>query len=815
MKFVKYITLGSCLLTFSLSFNAFSQSSLRSGKKTTSDKFGSSSSASTVTEVKSKEDEEDENYYPSSDELVLPSSDASNIAQTPTPPVNPEDELIYFNAVDTDIKDLIKQISRSTGTNFLIEDRLKGKITIISEKPMSRDMVYQAFLSALEVMGYTTVQTPGGLIKIVDTKGAVAEPLDIFTDNTPITDKFITRIVQVQNISANDISSVVKSLVSKEGNLFAYPQTNSLILTDSGSNIDRILRIVKELDREGPQEVIEIIPIIHADAKDINDKIMALFENDLNDQSSQKSTRRSRRSKKTPELDDAPSLSKVIADERTNSIIVLGSKRSIVKLRALVARLDSPSDGVEGKIHVYYLKHANAKEMSDVLSNLVSGASPKNSKSKSKKSDGGAVQLEGGVKVTADESTNSLVITASPKDYNTLITQVIDKLDIPRRQVYLEAMVMELSVRKSKTLGLAGNFGKIFSLGGESINAFAGLLPLFPNAVSGISAAAGGLAGGGFSDRTIDVNGTSIPAVSAIMQALQEDSDVNILSTPSILTLDNQEAKIQVGNEVPVRTGRTVSNTGENFSISREDTGVILTVTPQTSDSDTVRLKIAQEISSVQPDATEDGPTFSKRTVDTVVVAHDKQTIVIGGLLSDEQNVSTSRVPILGDIPLVGNIFKNKRRTVTKQNVIVFITPYIIRERADYLDILEKKIAERNLFLELNFGVSQRKHIRESLQAHVGSLLQYSESNSRYNHPDYKPSRDPYYVPDSVIKGKNKRNLNKYPQNNYQASDYRSEPQIQNTNSKSQSHQAAPVLVPSSKSQDDYSHPSRRVRSFD
>jgi general secretion pathway protein D len=791
MKSVKFIL---CLLLVFISFDLFAQSgSLRSVRGSIDDKYGEEDDGgSTVTEISDEEEEEDLGYI---EEDTPPLRNEVERNNQPKPQA-PEEELVYLNAIDTDIKELIKQIAQATGTNFLIEDRLKGKITILSEKPMTKSMAYQAFLSALEVMGYTTVNTPGGLVKIINTKEAVTEPIDIFTENTPNTDKFITRIVQMQNISANDISTVVKSLVSKEGNLFAYPQTNSLIITDSGSNIDRILRIAKELDREGPQEVIEIIPIVNADAGDISEKVLELFENQFEDDSKSTTTRRRRSRRNTTEkLDEAPSLSKVISDERTNSVIILGSKRAIIKVKALIARLDTPGEGVEGKIHVYYLKHANSTEMAEVLSNLVSGTSSRSSKSK-KDDNSGAVQLEGGVKVTADASTNSLVITASPKDYETLINQVINKLDIPRRQVFLEAMVMELTVTKSKTLGLSGNFGKIFNIGGESITGFGGLSPLFSNAISSIAGAAGGISGGGFSDRTISIGSgdtaVEIPAISAIIQALQTDNNVNVLSTPSILTLDNQEAKIQVGQEVPVRSGRTVSTTGENFSITREDTGVILTVTPQTSESDTVRLNLSQEISDVASVGSEDGPTFSKRTVDTVVVAHDKQTIVIGGLISDSQDVTIGKVPFLGDVPIIGNLFKNKQVNKRKSNIIVFLTPYIIRDKSDYLAILEKKVAERNLFLELNYGVSQRKQIRKGLESHASNLLQYVDRvNAKGNPTDITKS---YYEEGIEV-------------NN-----------IDTGRSSSPEYQAPVKTTPipsRNDTSDDYDHPTRRVREFD
>lgn len=679
---------------------------------------------------------------------------------TATPPASPDgsnpaadagaatDDLVYLNATDVDIKDMIKQISKATGTNFLIDDKVRGKVTIISEKPMTRDMAYQAFLSALQVMGYTTVATPAGLIKIVGTKDALTEPIELFKDEMPYTDRFITRIVQVRNISANDLATVIKPLVSKEGNLFAYPATNSMIITDSGSNIDRVLRIAKELDQEGPQEVMEIVPIQNADAADIADKIVQLFDQETKGGAAP-AGRRGRAG--APELEDTPSISKVISDQRTNSVIILGSKRAILKVRAVIAQLDAPVTGVEGGIHVYYLKYANAKQMAEVLSNLVSGASGSSKKEEPKTAAGkkaaveqagkvGAVELEGGVKVTADESTNSLVITASPKDFETLIDKVVSKLDLPRKQVYLEAVVMELRVDKIRNIGLSGNLGNVFSLGGGEMTGFGSLLPTFSNDISNIAAAAGGLAGGVSSTRTVsfDLGGgktVTVPAVSALIHALQTDQDANVLSTPSILTLDNEEAQIQVGQEVPTPSGTTVSSGVTTFNVTRQDTGIILKITPQISESNTVRLKLTQEVKNVVGNDPNLGPTLTKRSVQTVVVAQDKQTIVIGGLIDDQASVTTNKVPFLGDVPVVGNLFKNRINHKTKTNIVVFITPYIIRDRADYLGILQKKIEERNLFVDLNYGTSQRKAIRESIRNHAKELLEYRGAVSDYTYP--------------------------------------------------------------------------------
>lgn len=641
------------------------------------------------------------------------------------------DGMLMLNGVDVDIKDMIKLIANVTGKNFIINDKVRGKITIISEKPLSYEMAYQAFLSALEINGFTVVETPAGLLNIIPQKDSLNKPTDLFKENSPVTDKFITRIIQLSNISANEISQILKPMVSKNGNLVSYPTTNSLIVTDTGSNIDFVLKLIKELDQEGPQEVLEIIPIINADAKDVASKVTAIFDDESKDKAAVQRRFPIRRPYgQAAELDDVQAISKVIADERTNSIIIMGTKRSIYKVKALIARLDRSVSGVEGMIHVFYLRNANAKEMADVLNSLVSDTKSKTAGKAGAAAAEASLELQGNVKVSADEATNSLIVTASPKDFTTLVDKVIKKLDIVRPQIYLEAVIMALDVNKTGSFGLSANGGNNLKINGSSLSAFGALLPTSSSAIGSIAAASGGFAGGAFSSNTIDFttadgNTVSIPAISGILQALQSDTDVNVLSTPSIMTLDNEEATIQVGQEVPVQSGTTVSTGVTTFNVTREDVGIILKITPQISESDTVRLKIAQEISSVFSTDPNLGPTLDKKSVETVVVAKDRQTIVIGGLIDDTTAVTVHKIPLLGDIPVLGNLFKNRTTAKDKSNLIVFITPYVIRERADYLAILKKKIEERNAFVNANYGASQRKLIRNAIESHAEDLLEF------------------------------------------------------------------------------------------
>ncbi|MBI4373581.1 MAG: hypothetical protein HY542_01770, partial [Deltaproteobacteria bacterium] len=280
-----------------------------------------------------------------------------------------QDEGMYFNVADEEITEVIKQISRALSKNFILDEKAcKGKITIISERKMTRDEVWETFLSSLEANKCTIRQGPAGLYRLVPTREAISNPIDFYTTESPYTDQYITRLVTLKNISAIDMSNVIKGLVSKEGNLFAYPVTNTLIITDTGTNIDRLIRLMKELDTEGPQEVLEIIQIIYADAKDIASKTTEIFEDEA--KGTQKGAPSRRKGGEQGEGEEAPLIRKIIPDERTNSVIVLASKRAVKDIRALIKKLDSPLQGATGEIHVHYLKHAAAKDIASVLTSL-------------------------------------------------------------------------------------------------------------------------------------------------------------------------------------------------------------------------------------------------------------------------------------------------------------------------------------------------------------------------------------------------------------------------------------------------------------
>lgn len=646
-----------------------------------------------------------------------------------TVPTASGDELVYLNVQDADIRDIIKQISKATGRNFIIDDQVKGKITIISEKPMSKEDAYQLFLSALAVTGFTTVKGPAGVSKIVRLKDAVQQPIPTHVDSTPYTDSFVTRLIPLANISALDMSNAIKGLISKDGNLFAYPATNTLIITDSGTNIDRLMKIIKELDQEGPQQVLEIVPVRNALARDVAQTVNTLFQQEKQGAAG---------GKKPGELEELDEVSKIIADERTNSIIVLASKRAIEKVRSIIAKLDAKVlAGQEGRIHVYYLKYAKAKQMAETLSSLTAGSGQKPSGAPAGAGTKTAVaEFEGGIKIGADETQNALIVTASAKDFQTLLDRVVNKLDVPRRQVYIEAVVMELSLNKGRALGVSGNAGG----GGTAI----GLGQTFGAATGLGSLLSGGssLLGGLISSRTVniqvlDATGTSktvsVPAFSAFLSALQTYGDTNIVSTPNILTVDNEEALIEVKQEYPIPSSTPASSTSAvlTSSFTFKEAGLTLKITPQISANNTVLLKVDEELSNFGDKVASGGqliPTSKKRHIKTATVVNDGQTVVLGGLMQDEVGNTQSKVPILGDIPLFGFLFRQTTKEMRKSNLLIFLTPHIMNDATDFSRILQNKIEQRNSFVEQNYGRKQREIIKQTIRTHREDLLEFKEA---------------------------------------------------------------------------------------
>lgn len=673
-------------------------------------------------------------------EAQAPKAPAAAPALQPTQPPTPgaaaeEEEKVYLNVQDQDIKEVIKQISKATGRNFIIDAKVTGKVTILSNKMMTKDEAYQAFLSALDVAGFTIVEGPGGILKIISVRDAKNYPIPTHIDTTPLTDSYVTRLIKLDNISANTMGEAIKGLVSRNGNLFAYPETNTLVLTDSGTNIDRLMKIIKELDQEGPQQIVEIIPLHYASAKELAGIVLSLFEEE-------QKARGPARGAEGGAGEEIPKVSKIIADDRTNSIIVLASKMAIDKVKDLINRLDAKlEEGTEGKIHVYYLKHAKAKDIAEVLQGLAGIAKPSGPPGQAAQAKTGTVVAElEEFKVASEDTTNSLLITATPKTYQLLIDKVITKLDIPRKQVYLEAMIIEFILSRAKAFGVNGHGGQsaIGSVAfGQTFNQLAGLFnPFDPSNKNSAFVNSPGLLGGILSRKrvnieTVDKDGnaktTSVPAFSAFITALSSFGDTNLIASPSLLALDNEESSIEIKQKEPEPGQLTITGTGlqQQGPPSRVEAGLTLKLTPQITELGSVRLSIDQTFSffSSAQNTALGTQAIQERKVKTSVVTDDGQTVVIGGLMQDKIISTNDKIPLLGDIPLLGYLFRKTSTTKNKGNLLLFITPHIIRDSSDFSKVLKRKWDQTDSFLSKSYKPKQKSDIETTIKGHNAELF--------------------------------------------------------------------------------------------
>jgi general secretion pathway protein D len=663
-----------------------------------------------------------------------------------------------FNLVDADLIELIKIIGNITGKSFILGGKVPNiKATIYAPTQITAGEAYQAFLSVLQVNGLTVIPA-GRYLKILAVGGSTGQNTPIVKGKgVPPGDQIVTRLHRLEHVSADELAALLDRFKSPDGDITVYAPSNMLIITDYGSSIRRLLKLVKLLDVPGIGEQIWIEPINYADASELADRIIEIF--DVGETAAPAAKAKPKKGKKKPKKggrdpgrsgasssgpsvfggDDDSKISKILADERTNSLIIVSSEASYLRILELVKQLDVPIAG-EGTLHVHKLQHADADELAKVLNELSRGSRGGGKKGKGGKGGGeGAASLfEGEMQISADKATNSLVIVASLRDYLSL-KSVIDALDTMKRQVYVEAVIMEVSLDKNRDLGFAFHMGNTFDTRGDSSLIYGSSQPtdqmsslmLGPGALSGLAA---GIRGPDL-EGTEDLlgPGISIPAFGVVLQALQTNSDVNVLSTPHILATDNVEAAITVGENVPVqqgfnpagallssalggaRSGGTQGTSGLGalgamggmggmggfgYSIGRQNVGLTLKITPFINDDDQVRLEIDLEISEVKSVDSSMGPNISKQNAVTTSVVADQQTIVIGGLITDNQVETTHKVPVLGDIPIIGFFFRHKTSLIKKRNLLIFLTPYIVRGPDDFREIFNRKMAERREFIE-------------------------------------------------------------------------------------------------------------------
>jgi general secretion pathway protein D len=587
---------------------------------------------------------------------------------------------IDFNNVDINV--LVKFISEMTGKNFIVDQRVKGKVTIISPSKISVAEAYRVFESVLEVHGYTTVEA-GKIIKIVPAPDARSKNIEtrLREESSVAEDKVVTQLIPLKYANPSEVKKLLSPLVSKSSVILAYPPTNMLIVTDVYSNIKRLQKIVETIDIMGIGQELSILPLNHANAKDLVKILQSVF------------TARKTKSKKAAVTDTI----NFVADDRTNTLIVLASKTNTHRIKELVDMLDKETPKGKEGIHVYYLENAVAEDLAKVLQELPTQKSAQGSSKDPKK----APLISSGVIIKADKATNSLIIMAEKEDYN-FLEIIIKKLDIPRSMVYIECLIMEVNLDKDFNIGTewtaAGETtynGRQGAYGGG----FSGQDPGYSNiagmggGITGVGTFPPGLSLGVLGE-FIDVGGIKFPSIAAVVQAYKKDKDVHILATPQLLTTDNEEASINVGKNVPFQT-RSAAETGIETYSSYEyrDVGITLKITPHISKERFVRLTIFEEITKLDELATTspDRPTTLKRTIETTVIVNDQNTIVLGGLIDDSFSRTENKIPCLGDIPLLGWFFKSVSESREKTNLFIFLTPHVIENEEEAAAIYGKK----------------------------------------------------------------------------------------------------------------------------
>jgi general secretion pathway protein D len=596
---------------------------------------------------------------------------------------------IDFDNVDISV--FIKFVSELTGKNFVIDDKVRGKVTVISPKKIAVDEVYKVFESVLDIYGFATVPA-GDVIKVIPALEARGKNLELRLQKGDIApeDKIVTQILSLQHATPDDMKKVLDPLISKTSVILAYPPAGMLIITDLLSNIKRLQEIVTALDVEGGGELITYVPLKYASAMDMVKSLTAIFQQQAG-----------------PGRGIIAPI-KIVADERTNALIILAAENDMTRIRELLKLIDKEIPRGAGTIRVYYLQNAKAEDLAKVLTSIPQLGKPTDPKAPA------TTAFAKNVQIMADKSTNSLIITADTADY-LVIEDVIRKLDITRPMVYLEGLIMEVNADKSFGVGVEWSalkkvgISEVSDLGGTSVGAVgfrggASIVPQVDKTTGAVSMPSGfslGVIGTGIS---IAAGGTTVlfPNIGAVLQAYQNDNDVRILATPQLLTLDNEEAEIKVGQNVPyvTRQDTTIGSTTNYSNYEYKDVGVTLKVTPQINRDGFVRMKLDQSVTKLvsQSAAVDDlgnkvlTPTTLNRTAKTTVVVKSGETVVIGGMIQDDSSEGTYKVPLLGDIPLLGWLFKSRAKSNQRTNLFVFITPRIIEQPEEARKIQEEKM---------------------------------------------------------------------------------------------------------------------------
>jgi general secretion pathway protein D len=585
---------------------------------------------------------------------------------------------VTLNFVNAEIDTVVRAMGQITGKNFLVDPRVKGTINIASVSPVSADLAYQILISSLRMQGFTAVEGKG-VVKIVPEADAKQHFSQTFGKEVKSGgDQVVTQVYPLQHATAAQMVTVLRPLIAPNNAVSAYPGSNTLVITDYADNLKRLTQIIAAIDKPNDAE-FNVIKVQHLSAIELAQQLSRLFADPVG----------------APAAGQAANTGNamlIAADGRSNSLLVrTDNQGKLETLRAMVAQLDTPAAGMTN-LQVVHLRNADATKLAETLRSLAAG----DARSGAAAAAGGAAVVaatgsSNGVTILADAASNSLVINAPDHIYNNL-RGVIDKLDAQRAQVFVEALIVEVNSTKAAELGIQwqgpilqkqGDFalvgGTNFGTGSDNLLNLAGTIasgtiPSMPS--PGLNLALG---------QSVRINGKDVTSLTALARLLETDSDANILSTPNLLTLDNEEAKIVIGQNVPFVTGSyaqaATGSAGANpfKTVERKDVGLTLKVKPQVSEGGTIKLQIVQEVSSVFDKSNPDGITTNKRSIETTVLVGDGEAIVLGGLIQDDVSNDIDKVPGLGDIPLLGSLFRSETRQRKKTNLMVFLRPVVVR----------------------------------------------------------------------------------------------------------------------------------------
>ncbi len=566
---------------------------------------------------------------------------------------------ISFDFEDAELRSVIQAVAEFTGRNFLVDPSVEGKVTVVAPELLTEDEAYRVFQSVLEVNGYVTVDADGVTKIIPEEEGKLGGVFP--SERAAGADDMMTRVVHLEHVRAERLVPILRPLMPAYGHLAGDAKSSALILTDRAANVERLVNIIKRLDRPARTGEVELVPLSHASAEEL-----ALLFNRLHQVADTEGA--------------GVNGAAIIADPRTNSLIIKADADTRKQLKALALELDAPASG-RGNTHVIYLKNASAENLVVVLESSLKNAS---------EAEGGSIARN--VSIKADPETNALVVTATQSDF-TILEQVIRKLDVRRLQVYVEALIAEVDTRTTQEIGVQFGVGdgvrsdRRGVVGATNLGTVSGttLAEVLANPL-----AAGAGLSLGYVDGIITLpDGTEVHNLNALAKALEGQSDANVLSTPNILTMDNEEAEITVGQNVPFITGAfSQINQGtavENpfQTIQRKDVGLTLRIKPQITEGSAIKMEIYQEVSNVAQRGEARDIVTNTRSLSTTIVAENNQMVVLGGLIQDDVSNNVQKVPLLGDVPLLGQLFRYKNRTRKKTNLLVFLRPQVIRGPKD------------------------------------------------------------------------------------------------------------------------------------